>query len=86
LGLSDAPSHARLKDLLLGTATEAENSLQLLAGIIQARIDEGQGETLFDLGQEDNGESMGFDIAQWNTAFTRLREAAETILHTAVSY
>ncbi|GAD96074.1 GTP binding protein (GTPBP1), putative [Paecilomyces variotii No. 5] len=79
LGLSDAPSSARLKDLLLGTETEAENSLQLLAGTIQARIDEGHGETLFDLGQEDNGESMGFDITQWNTALARLREAAETI-------
>lgn len=79
LGLSDAPNNVRLKDLLLGTETEAENSLQLLAGIIQSRIDEGHGETLFDLGQEDNGESMGFDITQWNTALARLREAAETI-------
>ncbi|KAJ9309342.1 hypothetical protein DTO217A2_1280 [Paecilomyces variotii] len=79
LGLSDAPSNVRLKDLLLGTETEPESSLQLLAGIIQSRIDEGHGETLFDLGQEDNGESMGFDITQWNTALARLREAAETI-------
>ncbi|KAL1882617.1 hypothetical protein Plec18167_003035 [Paecilomyces lecythidis] len=79
LGLSDSPNNVRLKDLLLGTETEAENSLQLLAGIIQSRIDEGHGETLFDLGQEDNGESMGFDITQWNTALARVREAAETI-------
>lgn len=80
LCLSDTPSNVKLKDLLLGTSQDAEDSsMQLLAGVVQARIDEGHGETLFDLGLEDNGESMGFDVAQWNIALARLREAAETI-------
>ncbi|EAW13121.1 putative GTP binding protein (GTPBP1) [Aspergillus clavatus NRRL 1] len=79
LTLSDAPRTARLKDLLLGTGDETEGSLQLLASILQARIDEGHGETIFDLGLEDGGDSMGFDLAQWNTALQRLREAAETL-------
>ncbi|KAH8696194.1 putative GTP binding protein [Talaromyces proteolyticus] len=79
LGLSDAPSHAKLKDLLLGTSADGENGLQILAGVIQNRIDEGHGETLFDLGLEDTGDSMGFDSSQWNTAFERLEEAANTI-------
>lgn len=79
LGLSDGPNTAKLKDLLLGTSPDGENSLQLLAGVVQARIDEGHGETVFDVGLEDNGESMGFDLAQWNTALERLQEAANTI-------
>lgn len=51
----------------------------MLAAILQTRIDEGHGETIFDLGLEDGGESMKFDLDQWNTALQRLREAAETI-------
>ncbi|KAJ5328398.1 Translation elongation factor EFTu/EF1A domain 2 [Penicillium brevicompactum] len=79
LGLSDNPRAAKLKELLLGTGEAIEDSLQMLAGTLQTRIDEGHGETIFDLGLEDGGESMGFDLAQWNTALQRLREAAETI-------
>lgn len=80
LGLSDAPKIARLKDLLLGTGEEDPGtSLQTLAGILQSRIDEGHGETIFDLGLEDGGDSMGFDVAQWNQALQRLREATEML-------
>ena len=79
LGLSDAPRAAKLKDLLLGTGEETENHLQDLASTIQTRIDEGLGETIFDLGLEDGGDSMGFDLAKWETALQHLREAAETI-------
>lgn len=76
LGLSDTPRTVKLKDLLLGTGENTEDSTQALAGIIQTRIDEGHGETIFDLGLEDGGDSMGFDLEQWNTALQRLREAA----------
>ncbi|KAF7181623.1 hypothetical protein CNMCM7691_000920 [Aspergillus felis] len=79
LTLSDTPKTAKLKDLLLGTGDEAEDSLQLLGSILQARIDEGHGETIFDLGLEDGGDSMGFDLGQWNTALQRLREAADSL-------
>lgn len=79
LGLSDTPRTVKLKDLLLGTGDSVEDSLQELAGTLQARLDEGQGETIFDLGLEDGGDSMGFDLPQWETALRRLREAAETI-------
>lgn len=79
LGLSDAPRTVKLKELLLGTGEVTEDSLQVLAGILQTRIDEGHGETIFDLGLEDGGDSMGFDLAQWETALGRLREAAESI-------
>lgn len=79
LCLSDTPRAVKLKELLVGTGEDTENSLQLLAGILQARTDEGLGETIFDLGLEDGGDSMGFDLTQWETALQRLREAAETI-------
>ena len=79
LGLSDAPRTVKLKDLLLDTGENTEDGLQVLAGILQGRIDEGHGETIFDLGLEDGGDSMGFDLAQWNTALQRLREAAGTL-------
>lgn len=80
LGLSDAPTYGKLKDVLLGTAaSDEENSLVVLAGIIQRRIDEGHGETLFDLGLEDNGDPMNLDRSQWDIALDRLQEAAKTI-------
>ncbi len=40
---------------------------------------EGNGETLFDLGQEDNGETMAFSKEQWNVALDRLRRAAKIL-------
>ncbi|KAE8350970.1 P-loop containing nucleoside triphosphate hydrolase protein [Aspergillus coremiiformis] len=79
LGLSDNPKTVRLKDLLLNTGDQQEDSLQLLGSIIQDRIDEGHGETIFEVGTEDGGESMGFDLAQWDTALQRVREAAATL-------
>lgn len=37
---------------------------------------EGYGETLFDLGQEDNGETMAFSKEQWDVALDRIWRAA----------
>ncbi len=54
LGLTDTPRAIKLKELLLGTGDATEESLQVLASAIQTRVDEGQGETLFDLGLEDD--------------------------------
>ena len=77
--MSDAPNPIRLKDWLLDTSGDAGATLQQLAGLLQNRIDEGHGETLFHLGQEDNGETMGFTKEQWDLALTRLGEAASTL-------
>ena len=79
LGLSDTPNQIRLKDWLLDTTADAGATLQQLAGLLQARIDEGHGEALFDLGQEDSGESMGFSRAQWDLGLSRLNEAARSL-------
>ncbi|KAF2710259.1 hypothetical protein K504DRAFT_377907 [Pleomassaria siparia CBS 279.74] len=75
LGLSDdiAP-HVRLKTLFLDPA---EANVAALKDIIQARLDEGHSEALFDLGLEDNGESMEFTKEQWETALARLKETCE---------
>ena len=40
---------------------------------------EGNGETLFDLGQEDNGDSMGFSKEQWDVALDRIRRAGAVL-------
>ncbi|KAL4948606.1 P-loop containing nucleoside triphosphate hydrolase protein [Aspergillus filifer] len=80
LGLSDDPKTVKLKDLLLSTEDKSEESIKALAEILQSRIDEGHGETIFDLGLEDGGESMSLNLEQWNSALQRLRESA-TALH-----
>lgn len=76
LDLSETSAHVRLKELLLGTAAEADDTLQQLSNVLQSRILESHGETLFDLGQEDNGESMQFSKEEWGVALDRIRRAA----------
>ena len=44
--------------------------------MVQNRLLEGHGEALFDLGQEDNGESMQFSKEQWDVALDRIRRAS----------
>ena len=68
----------RLKELLLDIGTEADESLSKLGDILRQRMLECNGETLFDLGQEDNGEPMLFNKEQWDVALDRIRKAAET--------
>lgn len=60
---------------MLDTGDDAESTLQQLANLLQSRMLEGHGETLFDLGQEDNGESMAFSKEQWDVALDRIRRA-----------
>lgn len=76
LNLSETSAHVRLKHLLLDTSEDAESTLQQMANLLQSRMLEGHGETLFDLGQEDNGESMSFSKEQWDVALDRIRRAA----------
>lgn len=79
LNLSETSVHVRLKHCLLDTSETAEETLQQLENVLHKRLDEGHGETLFDLGQEDNGESMGFSKEQWEVSLTRLRKAANML-------
>ena len=76
LNLVETSSHVRLKNLLLDTSEDAEVTLHQLSNLLQSRMLEGHGETLFDLGHEDNGESMLFSTEQWDVALNRIRQAA----------
>ncbi|KAF6222292.1 hypothetical protein HO133_001378 [Letharia lupina] len=80
LNLAETSTQVRLKDLLLDSGEDAEVTLQQLSEVLQKRMLEGNGETLFDLGQEDNGESMSFSKEQWDVALDRIRRAAK-LLH-----
>ena len=79
LNLAETSTQARLRDLLLDTSEDAEVTLQQLCDVLQKRMLEGHGETLFDLGQEDNGETMAFSKEQWNVALDRIRRAAKIL-------
>lgn len=76
LNLAESSAHVRLKELLLDTSDGRDDTLEQLSDLIQNRLLEGHGETLFDLGQEDNGESMAFSKEQWDVALDRIRQAA----------
>ena len=69
----------KLRDWLLDASDDAPAKLQQLSGLLQTRIDEGHGETLFDLGLEDNGDSMDFTKEQWNLALNRITKAADAV-------
>ena len=79
LNLSDTSTRVRLRDLLLDTGESAGETLLQLGDVLQSRLLEGHGEALFDLGQEDNGESMAFSKEQWDIALDRIRRAAATL-------
>lgn len=79
LDLAETSRQVKLKELLLDTGEDREVTLQQLSDLLQKRMLEGNGETLFELGQEDNGESMAFSKEQWNVAIDRIRRAASTL-------
>ncbi|KAK3944331.1 putative GTP-binding protein [Diplogelasinospora grovesii] len=76
LNLADSTPRVRLRDLLL-SAKDDTDSLRKLADIMKERIEEGHGETVFDIGFEHNGDSMKLSIDEWETAYRRLEEAAK---------
>ncbi|CAM1509867.1 Fc.00g002020.m01.CDS01 [Cosmosporella sp. VM-42] len=67
---------AALKDLLLGSD---EDSVKKLEEILAERILEGFGETVFELGYEDSGDSMQLTLDEWNQAYEALEAAAKSI-------
>ncbi|KAF2084613.1 GTP-binding protein [Saccharata proteae CBS 121410] len=79
LGLADEPSHIRLKHVLLDKSDDADESFSLLINHLNGRLLEGHGEVLFDLGLEDNGDTMGFTNKDWNLALERLEKAATEV-------
>lgn len=78
LGLAEESTAIRLKHVLLDTG-DIENSTKQLTTYVQKRLDEGHGEMLFDLGLEDNGDTMGFSKENWDFALKRLEDVADKI-------
>ncbi|KAK7733058.1 hypothetical protein SLS53_008387 [Cytospora paraplurivora] len=74
LELSDRGPRARLHELLLAAD---DSSLQDLVDVMVSRIEEGHGETLFDIGFEHNGDPVHLNRADWDKAWARLQEAAK---------
>lgn len=80
LGLTDDTPHVRLKHLFLDQSPEtAEASISQLKTVLSGRLDEGRGEALVDVGQEDNGDSMGFEKTDWDVAYERIALCAKAL-------
>lgn len=80
LGLDDeSATTVRLKHILLDQGASADESVALLSNHLNARLLEGHGEALFDLGLEDNGDPMGFSKDDWDFALARLEKAAADV-------
>lgn len=63
-----------LKQLLL---TIDDDTLGKLVTLLEGRLEEGHGETVFEIGFENNGDSMALSKDGWDLAMKRLREAAQ---------
>lgn len=69
----------RLKHLLLDQSADQDESVSLLTGVINGRLEEGKGEALFDIGVEDNGEDMWFGKSEWEFAYKRLMQVTAAL-------
>ncbi|KAL5119629.1 hypothetical protein ACEQ8H_002475 [Pleosporales sp. CAS-2024a] len=76
LGLTDDSKAVRLRTLL---ADAAEENVPALVEHMRERLAEGHGEALFDVGLEDNGNSMGFSKENWAFALERIGVACEQL-------
>lgn len=73
LDLADDSPAVWLKELLLNISSD---TLARLVDLLEARIAEGHGETVFEIGFENNGDSMALTKDDWDVAIKRLTEAA----------
>ncbi|KUJ10132.1 P-loop containing nucleoside triphosphate hydrolase protein, partial [Mollisia scopiformis] len=76
LDLADTSSSVRLKELLL---SNDDDMLVKLVTLLETRIEEGHGETVFEIGFENNGDSMALTKDEWDMSMKRLREAAKNV-------
>jgi GTPase len=74
LGLADEAETLKLKELLL-----EESAREGLKELLRTRIEEGRGECLFDIGTENNGESMGLGKEEFASAIAAVRAAAKEL-------
>lgn len=78
LNLSDPTPRLRIRDLLLSAPTD-KGSLQKLVTVIDERLAEGHGETVFEIGFENNGDCMKLSKDEWDISLKRLEEAAKEL-------
>lgn len=76
MNLSDDGPRVKLKHILLDPEEESSRQLK---DLLHARLEEGHGEALFDVGLEDSGEAMGFGKDEWEKAYTRVTETAKSL-------
>ena len=76
LDLADTSPSVRLKELLL---THNDDTFARLVNLLELRIEEGHGETVFEIGFENNGDSMGLSKDEWDVSLKRLIEAARKV-------
>lgn len=74
LDLEDTASRAPLKELLLSTDDEGFTHL---SEVVQERLEEGHGETVFEIGFEYSGEHMNLSKEEWVAALARLTAASK---------
>lgn len=75
--MTDETHTIRLKQVLLDDNPDTrDGSVKQFEDYVTGRLDEGNGEYMFDLGLEDNGESMGFASKEWDFALERLITSA----------
>jgi GTPase len=80
LGLAEETHTIRLKQVLLDNNPDTrDNSVKQFKEYAIGRLDEGNGEYMFDLGLEDNGDSMGFARKDWDFALERVISCAEDV-------
>jgi GTPase len=75
LDLADDSPAVRLKELLLSE----EDDLSKLIALLELRLEEGHGETIFEVGFENNGESMSLTKHEWEASTKRLKLAASNL-------
>lgn len=74
LDLGDALPRTPLKELLLSSDERRLHELEVL---IAQRLQEGFGEAVFEVGYDNNGESMQLSPEDWAMAYDQLVEAAK---------
>ncbi|KAI5790140.1 P-loop containing nucleoside triphosphate hydrolase protein [Geopyxis carbonaria] len=74
LGLSDESKDVKLKEIILG---QTDQSRLELKDILSNRIKEGRGETMFDIGLENNLESMKLTKEEYDIAFEAVNIVAK---------
>ncbi|TKA29192.1 hypothetical protein B0A50_03702 [Salinomyces thailandicus] len=79
LDLADDKPRVRLKDLLLDDGDTKDESVRQLQDLIVARMNEGHGECLFDVGLEDNGDTQLLTEAEYASALVRIQGLLKTM-------